>query len=75
MAADVLGEVRRAKTTAHASMRAEVARLAVEDTADRLAALAQAQSDLAEAARAAEVTTREGPAPSVTVELAPVASG
>ena len=46
VAADVLGLVRRAKTTAKRSMRAPVARLTVTDTAARLDALAAAEGDV-----------------------------
>jgi valyl-tRNA synthetase len=68
MAAYVLGEVRRAKTTAHVSMRAAVARLTVVDDVERLGLLAEAEGDLREAGGVVELVTRPGP-PEVVVEL------
>ena len=70
VAAGVLGLVRRAKTTAKRSMRAPVARLTVTDTADRLAALAAAESDVRDAGGVVELTTVVGTAADVEVELA-----
>jgi valyl-tRNA synthetase len=55
VAAHVLGEIRKAKTTAQKSLRAEVERVVVRDTAERLAALAQAESDVRDAGRVASV--------------------
>ena len=49
MAVGVLGEVRRAKTTAKQSMRARVRSVKVLDTRDRLDALELASNDLVEA--------------------------
>ncbi|HEV3402439.1 MAG TPA: class I tRNA ligase family protein, partial [Acidimicrobiales bacterium] len=69
-AAAVLGEVRKSKTAARASMRAEVDRAVVVDAAPRLAALAQAAADVREAGRIAALDVRPGDALSVTVELA-----
>jgi len=74
MASHVLGEVRRAKTTAHVSMRAPVARLTVVDDAERLALLAEAEGDLREAGGVVELVTRPGP-PEVVVELAVADAG
>lgn len=51
----VLGEVRQAKTVAQASKRAEVARAAVRDTPERLAALAAAAADVRDAGLALPV--------------------
>jgi valyl-tRNA synthetase len=65
---DVLGVVRRAKTTAKRSMRAPVARLIVIDTAERLALLGQAENDLRDAGGIVSLELREGPA-DVIVEL------
>ncbi|HEY5251274.1 MAG TPA: class I tRNA ligase family protein, partial [Acidimicrobiales bacterium] len=65
---EVLGVVRRAKTTAKRSMRAPVARLTVVDQPERLALLAQAESDLRDAGGIVELETRTGGA-DVTVEL------
>ncbi len=66
--AEVLGAVRRAKTTAKRSMRAPVARLTVVDDPSRLALLAQAETDLRDAGGIVELVTRPGPS-DVTVEL------
>ena len=66
--AQVLGLVRRAKTTAKRSMRAPVARLTVMDEPGRLALLAQAESDLRDAGGVVELVMRAG-APDVVVEL------
>ena len=71
-AADVLGRIRKAKSDAKVSMRAEVALAVVTDTADRLAALATAEGDVRDAGRVAELRTVEGPELSVEVTLAEV---
>jgi valyl-tRNA synthetase len=65
---EVLGVVRRAKTTAKRSMRAPVATLTVVDSPARLVLLAQAESDLRDAGGIVELVTREGPT-EVLVEL------
>jgi valyl-tRNA synthetase len=68
----VLGVVRRAKTTAKRSMRAPVARLTVTDDPARLALLAQAEGDLRDAGGIVvlETVAREGTVePDVVVEL------
>ncbi len=73
VAAAVLGEVRKAKTAAQRSLRADVARVAVTDTSPRLAALAGAADDVRQAGRVERLETVEGPRgiePVVTVELA-----
>jgi valyl-tRNA synthetase len=70
VAAAVLGDVRKAKTEARASMRAEVARLVVDDTAERLAALERAGDDLCDAGRVAELMTVTTDRAAVAVELA-----
>jgi valyl-tRNA synthetase len=49
VATDVLGQVRRAKTTAKRSQRSAVAELTVADTAERIAALLSAEDDLRDA--------------------------
>ena len=69
VAAAVLGEIRKAKTAAKASMRADVARVLVQDTSDRLTALAAAEGDVRDAGRVAELATREGHTFSVDVVL------
>jgi len=71
VAADVLTEVRRAKSEAKRSMRAEVAHVAVTDTAERLAALERAVDDVKAAGVVAELSMAEGDAFSVDVTLAP----
>ena len=69
VAAQVLSEVRRAKTAAKRSMRAPVARLTVVDEPARLSLLAEAESDLRQAGHVLVLLTRPGP-PEVQVELA-----
>ncbi len=51
VAADVLGEIRKAKTSQQKSLRAEVDVAVVRDTAERLHALEQALGDVREAGR------------------------
>jgi valyl-tRNA synthetase len=70
MAAEVLGAVRREKTTQKRSMRARLARLTVVDTAERLELLRQAEGDLRDAGGVDELVLVEGADPRVTVELA-----
>jgi valyl-tRNA synthetase len=69
--AEVLGSVRKAKTEAKRSLRADVARASVTAPASELAAVRAAGSDLREAGRIADLVLTEGDALSVTVELAP----
>ena len=70
MAAAVLGEVRKAKTGAQVSMRAEVARAVVRDTPARLAALDLVADDVREAGRVAELVAEPADDFSVGVDLA-----
>jgi valyl-tRNA synthetase len=70
-AAAVTAEVRRAKTEAKVSLRADVTKVTVRDTSERLAALHAAEADVKEAGHIAELVTEEGPELSVDVELAP----
>ncbi len=63
------GEIRKAKTEAGASLRAEVDTVVVRDTPERLAALQLAVDDLRDAAKAAQLTTEEGDTFSVDVTL------
>ena len=70
MAAAVLGEVRKAKSEAHQSMRAEVRRAVVTDTPERLAALRLAAADVREAGRIAELVLEAGDVLAVKIELA-----
>jgi valyl-tRNA synthetase len=71
VAADVLAEVRKAKSEAKRSLRTPADRVVVHDTAERLAALARAESDLREAGKIVTLTTEVGPEFRVEVELAP----
>ncbi|HEX6597616.1 MAG TPA: class I tRNA ligase family protein, partial [Acidimicrobiales bacterium] len=70
IASAVLSEIRKAKTAAKASMRADVARTVVRDSHDRLRALSQIESDVREAGRVAELIREEAEGFSVEVELA-----
>ncbi len=77
VAAEVLGRIRKAKSDAKVSMRAEVATAVVTDTGDRLAALALAVDDVRDAGKVAELTTTvapEGTELSVAVTLAEVSA-
>jgi valyl-tRNA synthetase len=69
--ADVLAELRKAKSEAKRSMRTEVLRAVVTDTPDRLAALRLAEDDLRGAGVIADLDLVEGTESSVQVELAP----
>ncbi|HEX7277702.1 MAG TPA: class I tRNA ligase family protein, partial [Acidimicrobiales bacterium] len=68
-AAAALGEVRKAKSEARQSMRADVRLAVVSDTAERLAALRQAADDLKEAGRIGELAFEEAADLAVKVEL------
>jgi len=70
VAADVLGEVRKAKTTQQKSMRADVASATVVDRAERLALLATVATDVCAAGRVAELRTEPGEVLTVEVVLA-----
>jgi valyl-tRNA synthetase len=70
VAADVLGAVRKAKSEARRSMRAEVDRVVVTDTAERLAALARVEADVRGAGSIAKLETETGDPFAVSVELA-----
>ena len=75
MAAEVLGRIRKAKSDAKVSMRAEVASVTVTDGADRLAALEAAAHDVRDAGKVAElvtVTAADGSDATVEVVLAEV---
>ena len=65
----VLGEVRKAKSTAKLSMRAEVTRLVVRGDAARIALLEQARVDLLNAGVVSELVLEDGE-PGVDVTLA-----
>ena len=70
VAADVLTEIRRAKSEAKRSMRTPVVRVVVTDTAERIAALERAVDDVRQAGVIAELVTEVGDAFAVAVELA-----
>jgi valyl-tRNA synthetase len=70
VAAEVLGQVRRAKTTAKRSMRSEVAVLTVSDTPERIAALLSAQGDVRDAGGVRSLVTNVAEVASVEVVLA-----
>jgi valyl-tRNA synthetase len=67
---EVLGAVRRAKTSAKRSQRAEVDLLRVVDTTERLEALGRVAGDLRDAGGVAELVSEVGAEASVEVRLA-----
>jgi len=71
VAAQVLAEIRKAKSAQKRSLRTEVARLSVTDTPQRIALLRGAEADLRAAGVLSELSLAEAAEPSVTVELAP----
>ena len=73
LAAGVLTEVRKAKSAAKLSMRAEVERVTVVQDAAALALLEGARTDLVNAGVVAELVLQEGAEPAVEVVLAPQA--
>ncbi len=72
MAAEVLGFIRRAKSEAKVSMKADVSGVIVTDSPKRLAALLAVAEDVKGAGRCVEITTLEGPEFEVAVTLAPI---
>jgi len=70
VAAEVLSEVRRAKTEAKRSLRTEVTRCVVTDTDERLALIAAARADLQEAGSIAELELQSGDRTVVETTLA-----
>jgi valyl-tRNA synthetase len=68
---EVLSAVRKAKSDAKASMRAEVSLVSISATHDRLDLIRQAETDLQAAARAEQVEYAQGD-PNVEVVLAEV---
>jgi valyl-tRNA synthetase len=75
-AAEVLAAVRKAKSDAKQSMRADVETATVTAPADRGALVEAARADLAAAGRIAELLITAGDGPlAVAVVLAPVAAG
>ncbi len=71
VASAVLSEIRKAKTEAGTSLRADVASVTVRDTPERLAALTAAADDVRDAGKAVELLTEEDDTFSVSVTLAP----
>jgi valyl-tRNA synthetase len=70
-AADVLGEVHKVKSEQKRSLRLEVWRVTVHDTAERVALIDAARDDVREAARADVLDLVVGTPARVDVELAP----
>jgi valyl-tRNA synthetase len=70
VAADVLGEIRKAKTVQQRSLRTDVERVVVNDTRERLGALAEVADDVREAGRVRVLDTAEADELAVDVELA-----
>ena len=70
VAADVLAEIRKAKSTAQLPMRAEVARAVVRDSDERLGLLVKVQDDVADAGRVAAFETVPASDFAVEVEFA-----
>ncbi len=74
VAAETLGEIRKAKSTAQRSMRTEATRVVVTGTAERLALLELVAGDVREAGRVQVlepvVSAGDGVEPTVEVELA-----
>jgi len=68
---DVLGAIRKAKSDARRSLRTQVTRAVVRDTAERLRALGAARADVCEAGNVRELVTEEADELTVDVELAP----
>jgi valyl-tRNA synthetase len=69
-AAEVLREVRKAKSDARRKMRAPVARVLVRDRAERLEALALGEDDLRRAGVIEQLETAEAEEFAVEVQLA-----
>jgi valyl-tRNA synthetase len=68
VAAAVLADIRKAKTAAKKSLRADVERAVVHGPEAQLAALEAARSDVTEAGRVAELVTEPG-SPELTVDV------
>ncbi len=75
VASTALAEVRRAKTEAKVSLRAEVEEAVVRDTAERLAALGEIESDLRAAGKIERLELVTAETASVGVRLAEDSSG
>jgi valyl-tRNA synthetase len=70
VAADVLAEIRKAKSTAQLPMRAEVARAVVRDSDERLGLLGAVEDDVVDAGRVASLEKVPGDGFAVEVEFA-----
>ena len=70
VAADVLGQVRKAKSAAKVSMRAPVEHVVVHDTAERLAALQVAEADVRAAGAVGALALEQSDDAAVEVTLA-----
>ncbi len=70
VAAEVLGAVRKVKSEARRSMRAEVTQVKVTDTTERLEAFARVEADVRGAGTIAELDTAASDVFAVAVELA-----
>ncbi|HEX2384739.1 MAG TPA: hypothetical protein VHI95_18995, partial [Acidimicrobiales bacterium] len=70
IAGSVLAEIRKAKTAAKKSLRADVRRAVVSGTLDQLTALDAARGDLIDAGRIVELVTEPGGELAVDVLLA-----
>ncbi|MDP8976496.1 MAG: valine--tRNA ligase [Actinomycetota bacterium] len=68
--AEVLGQVRRAKSEAKVSQRAPVRRVVIRDTAERSAVLRAAEADLRDAGSIEQLDYEEAGEPSVEITLA-----
>ena len=71
VAAEVLAEVRKAKTSANRSLRAGVSAVTVVDGGARIEALRAAERDLREAGRIRRLDLEIGARPAITVRLEP----
>jgi valyl-tRNA synthetase len=74
LAGEVLGEIRKAKTEAGVSLRADVTLVVISDTAERLGLLEPAVPDIKEAGCVAELQTEVADDFAVSVTLAPAES-
>ncbi len=70
VAAEVLAEVRKVKSTQKVSLAAPVTRVRVTDVAERLAALEAAREDVCDAGKIAKLEVETGAVSAVVVELA-----
>ena len=70
VAAEALGEVRRAKTEAKVSLRADVTEAVIKDSLDRLSLIEQAASDLKDAGRITALRLEDAEEMDVEVTLA-----